>query len=449
MLLLSIIPNSWASAREHAIQERALPELTFNVAREIVINHYKARKPAPLATCISSVKKKDKDPKFQQQTSSSSLSSNNNSNNSSNDDRKKRNQRCGRKNKGNNEDNKGGSNQGHSHIASFAHLGISSPIIPESPSVTHPVDHNRGPLHMQRFSSATTCGTVYENAQSARSLANHLGLPKYVHVLEPMEQGYAAASSSKRGLDGPSSSAPPNKHSKSIEVEEVHDLHNLFYDDSDSEYQERIALNAINASLHTEIVSEANVNMDIADSAGFDDDVKYDLVSISSNDSDNDRQVPYLSLSSHTDTTLQCPTVLAASKCRRNNIMSCITFAQFISDHFATCVNYKGKKSVGNSQPWIVNSGASSHFTHDLEDFAEYEPMNDGLWINTSSKDNPVQIKGKGTVFMLRQRSCLRSGSHKADWLTWSKAYRGTTRGMKVLEIAEKQQDLYTVQAWL
>ncbi|KAK1219334.1 hypothetical protein PQX77_017955 [Marasmius sp. AFHP31] len=195
MLLLSIIPNSWASACEHAIQERALPELTFTVAREIVINHYKAQKPAPLTTRISSVKKKDKDPKFQQQTSSSSSSSNNNSNNSSNNDKEKKNQRRGRKNKGNNQDNvmktdnKGGSNQGHSHIASFAHLGISSPpIIPESPSVTHPADHNRGPLHMQHFSSATTCGTIYENAQSARSLADCLGLPKYAHVIEPMEQ---------------------------------------------------------------------------------------------------------------------------------------------------------------------------------------------------------------------------------------------------------------------
>ncbi|KAK1223225.1 hypothetical protein PQX77_013904, partial [Marasmius sp. AFHP31] len=91
---------------------------------------------------------------------------------------------------------------------------------------------------------------------------------------------------------------------KRLEVEEVHDLHDPFYDDSDSEYQERIFLNAINASLRTEIVSEADVDMDIADSAGFDDDVEYDSVSIGSNESDNDRQVPYLSLSSHTDMTL-------------------------------------------------------------------------------------------------------------------------------------------------
>ncbi|KAK1215856.1 hypothetical protein PQX77_021525 [Marasmius sp. AFHP31] len=137
------------------------------VAHETIVNHYKARKPAPLATHISSDKKKDKDPKFQQQTSSSS-SSNNTSNNSSNNDQKKKNQRHGMKNKGNNQDNKGGSNQGHSHIASFAHLGISSP---ESPSITHPANRNCGPLHMQRFSNATTCchDSSYSPQQAPKS----------------------------------------------------------------------------------------------------------------------------------------------------------------------------------------------------------------------------------------------------------------------------------------
>ncbi|KAK1215855.1 hypothetical protein PQX77_021524 [Marasmius sp. AFHP31] len=189
-----------------------------------------------------------------------------------------------------------------------------------------------------------------------------------------MEQRYAAASSSKRGLNGPSSSAPPNKHSKSVEVEEAHDLHDPFYDDSDSEYQERIALNAINASLCTEIMSEADVDMDIANSAGFDDDVEYDSVSIGSNKSDDDRQVPYLSLSSHTDTTLQLIILLLVQIVR--------------------------ERSVENLQEWIVDSGAASHFTYNLNNFAEYEPMNDGPQINTASKDNPVQIKGKGTVFI-------------------------------------------------
>ncbi|KAJ8072651.1 hypothetical protein PM082_016210 [Marasmius tenuissimus] len=100
--------------------------------------------------------KKDKDPKFNQQSNPpSSLSNNNNQSNNNNDQKKKNNQR-GRK-KGDSQDNKGdSSHKGHSHIVSLAHLSISSPpIVPDTPSVLHPADRSRDPLHMQRFSGAT------------------------------------------------------------------------------------------------------------------------------------------------------------------------------------------------------------------------------------------------------------------------------------------------------
>ncbi|KAL0057366.1 hypothetical protein AAF712_015998, partial [Marasmius tenuissimus] len=133
-------------------------------------------------------------------------------------------------------------------------------------------------------------GTVFENAQAARSLADCLGVPKYGHVLEPMEQGYAAASSSslKHCIDGPFSTAPPAKCAKS--VEKVYDLYDSFYEDSDSEREDRIALNTVNNSLHMEIASGSAMDVDskITDAAGFSDDVEYDSVSIGSEESDDD-----------------------------------------------------------------------------------------------------------------------------------------------------------------
>ncbi|KAL0058186.1 hypothetical protein AAF712_015150 [Marasmius tenuissimus] len=229
---------------------------------------------------------------------------------------------------------------------------------------------------MQCFSGATSGGTVFENAQAARSLADRLGVPKYAHVLVPMEQGYVAASSSSRKhrIDGPSSTAPPAKCAKS--VEKVYDLYDSFYEDSDSEREDRIALNAVNDSLRTEIASGSAMDVDseIADAAGFSDNVEYDSVSIGSEESDDDRQVPYLSLSSNTDTNLQCAALLAASKRSSLDIVSRMKFAQYIGDHFATCANCKGKKATGSSQEWIVNSGASSHFTYDLEDLPNMNP---------------------------------------------------------------------------
>ncbi|KAL0062532.1 hypothetical protein AAF712_010571 [Marasmius tenuissimus] len=315
MLLLSIIPQSWANAREFATNGNSPAELTFEVARDAVINHYESRKPAPLTLRISSVKKKDKDPKFNQQSNPPSSTSNNNNQSKNDNDQKKKNNRRGRKKKGDFQDNKGdSSHKGHSHIASLSHLSISSPpIVPDTPSVVHPADRSRDPLHMQCFSGATSGGTVFENAQAAHSLADDLGVPKYAHVLEPMEQGYAAASSSslKHRIDGPFSTAPPAKRAKSIE--KVYDLYDSFYEDSDSEREDRIALNAVNDSLRTEIASGSAMDVDskIADAAGFSDDVEYDSVSIGSEESDDDRQVPYLSLSSNTDMNLlrqrSCP----------------------------------------------------------------------------------------------------------------------------------------------
>ncbi|KAL0056785.1 hypothetical protein AAF712_016603, partial [Marasmius tenuissimus] len=211
-----------------------------------------------------------------------------------NNDQKKKNNQCGRKKKGDSQDNKDdSSHKGHSYIASLAHLSISSPpIVPDTPSVVHPMDQSRDPLHMQCFSSATSGGTVFENAQAACSLANCLGVPKYAHVLEPMEQGYAAASSSslKHRIDGPSSTAPPAKRAKS--VKKVYDLYDSFYEDSDSEHKDRITLNTVNDSLRTEIVSGSAMDIDskIANGAGFSNNVEYNLVSIRSEKSDDDRQ---------------------------------------------------------------------------------------------------------------------------------------------------------------
>ncbi|KAJ8085546.1 hypothetical protein PM082_004364 [Marasmius tenuissimus] len=150
--------------------------------------------------------------------------------------------------------------------------------------------------------------------------------------------------------------APPAKCTKSIE--KVYDLYDSFYEDSDSEYGDHMTLNAINYSLHTEIASGSAMDIDseIADAAGFSDDVEYDSVSIGSEESDDDRQVPYLSLSSNTDMNLQCAALSAASKRSSSSIVSLLKFAQYICDHFATCANCKGKKATGNSQEWIVDS---------------------------------------------------------------------------------------------
>jgi len=73
-------------------------------------------------------------------------------------------------------------------------------------------------------------------------------------------------------------------------------------------------------------------------------------------------------------------------------------------DHKANCSKCKkGKKpdQIGLVQ-WIMDSGASQHFTNN---FSEYTPIKDGHEVKTAAKSTPLQIKGKGTIFL----------SHKID----------------------------------
>jgi len=52
-----------------------------------------------------------------------------------------------------------------------------------------------------------------------------------------------------------------------------------------------------------------------------------------------------------------------------------------------------------NRVDWILDSGASLHFTGDMNDFIEYTPLEKNITANTATSAN-TQIIGKGTVMM-------------------------------------------------
>jgi hypothetical protein len=69
-------------------------------------------------------------------------------------------------------------------------------------------------------------------------------------------------------------------------------------------------------------------------------------------------------------------------------------------DHYATCSKCrKGKAKQTEWFEWIADSGASWHFTNDLNDFSDYAEI-EPLRVNTAAKSNPLSIIGKGTVFV-------------------------------------------------
>src|ERR1700694_3648516 len=65
--------------------------------------------------------------------------------------------------------------------------------------------------------------------------------------------------------------------------------------------------------------------------------------------------------------------------------------------HASNCEKCKGKEK--DKCQWIMDSGASKHFTPMLSDFADFRPY-DGPILQTAAVKAPLQIKGEGTVFL-------------------------------------------------
>ena len=47
---------------------------------------------------------------------------------------------------------------------------------------------------------------------------------------------------------------------------------------------------------------------------------------------------------------------------------------------------------------WLLDSGASMHFTHDMNDFVEYVPLDDQFTISTAN--GVTAVEGYGTVIL-------------------------------------------------
>ena len=63
------------------------------------------------------------------------------------------------------------------------------------------------------------------------------------------------------------------------------------------------------------------------------------------------------------------------------------------------CLICSGKCECESSKEWMLDSGASLHFTGDLNDFVEFTPLENGMTVMTATSS--TQITGKGTVILV------------------------------------------------
>ena len=62
------------------------------------------------------------------------------------------------------------------------------------------------------------------------------------------------------------------------------------------------------------------------------------------------------------------------------------------------CAKCKDQGGPPGGARWLLDSGASSHFTHSLNDFIEYEDIKTPIFVQTASQ--PIHIKGRGAVLI-------------------------------------------------
>jgi hypothetical protein len=102
--------------------------------------------------------------------------------------------------------------------------------------------------------------------------------------------------------------------------------------------------------------------------------------------------------------------------------------------HASSCEKCKGQINKDDCQ-WIMDSGASKHFTPELSDFADFQPYN-GPKLTTTAVKALLQIKGEGTVF-LTHTVTNKSGTKREVITHFSPVYHVPGMSVRLMSLGE------------
>jgi len=111
----------------------------------------------------------------------------------------------------------------------------------------------------------------------------------------------------------------------------------------------------------------------------------------------NERQVT--SNSSPNTFSLTKKSIFLAGNVTEQDLHSICNSLNKYSVHASSCEKCKGHEHNKDECQWIMDSGASKHFTLVLSNFADFTPYN-GPKLQTAAVKALLQIKGEGTVFL-------------------------------------------------
>ena len=122
-----------------------------------------------------------------------------------------------------------------------------------------------------------------------------------------------------------------------------------------------------------------------------------------------ERQVPFTPITDKVLTTLQCTRWSTSWKMQEELLSSKVDYEKIMYSlvntlnniNLRTCQCVKCKENI--KEGWILDSGASVHFTMHKSDFINFSKVHNAPPVKTASKKAPLQVKERETVLLSHQ----------------------------------------------
>ena len=395
MILLSALPPQWEMLVSILCTNYEITNLELKHVREAVMAQWEAEKnkgkhpsqhtqQQQNAQKLSAVKHKHGDPNYKQQHGAGAGGGHNGSHNTHNNSGQGQGNFQGKKKRGKHGGKKAQQLQQEQEPHDHSHLA--SKVAMPAPSSTMVAHFAPGGKTVRTFPgrSRFTPGTKgkYPALNKACAVVRDIGVAGTSNTLRILEERIAPIY-----LNDSDDDDHATKHSKSSsEPSDQEDVKELSSSHSPSpDAQVELAEDCVSLG-----GNDWDLDAMVCDAAGLFDDGSV-ASSLSLLHKADKRFTPQLGIESSVSK-------VQSSVQRRVEVNMRSTFNCTHGLVLAKCAKCQKVRETPGSVRWLLDSGASSHFTHSLDDFIEYEAIKLPIVVRTASK--PIHIKGKGAVLI-------------------------------------------------
>src|SRR5208283_3425404 len=389
MILLAGIPNNWDTLASNILASTKTASLVFSDIHDQIHNEYERRSGRALpknssANKISAVKRKGQDPKYKTQQEKPEQSAE--SKDSPAEKSRFKKPRGGKRwqNKGKGKAKAVEFNDSGSSEIDFAGMVTGeylSAMDINSDSTPQPPTTSSGSLQAGSTSAQSYTGimpgtlSIFPSVNSSRSLVSRLSVPTTLENLRTLEHVHS------RVYPGDVLISPPLQRSAG-ETKTRNPRKKRKVSEMDKRDDDTVSLGSL-GDMDTEVPADWQL----------DDEPAFGTINEWSVNLATTVAVSNVATQSNSLQSLRHADVVKISSIYVYNVIA-------NEEHFACCASCKKSKGKGHNDShvhWIMDSGASLHFTNDLNDYAEYTLGSYGIAQTASSV---VKITAVGTVFL-------------------------------------------------